>query len=75
MTLREFIDPDIVEFIHEQAKKFDLEVHEITQRYEDIDDVVTVVCLSLDTPPENLLKLEEAVSGLESQVIVVRKSN
>lgn len=74
MTFKADINPYIIEVINDEVQKLNLEVININQRYEDIDDLVTVVCLSPDAAQESLLKLEEAVSCLESQVIVVKKS-
>ena len=68
------IDDDVAEFVHDAATKLGLQVVSLNQRYEAIDDLVTVVFLGGDPPADKLEKLEEAMTSLESQVIVVRQS-
>ena len=72
------IDESIVLLIKEEAARLNLHVLSIKQRYEGIDEVVTMVCLDPETENETWIEamneFEEAVYSLESQVIVVKES-
>lgn len=72
------IDEDTVEWIEETAKKHEVAVKSIIQRYDDIDTLLTILVVAAETPIEtyeNLkAELEETDKSLDRQVIVVKES-
>jgi hypothetical protein len=73
------IDEDTVEWVEETAKKHEVAVKSIIQRYDDIDTLLTILVVAAETSIEayeNLkAELEETDKSLDRQVIVVKESS
>lgn len=68
------IDEGICDYIARAAAETGVQTISVDQRYENIDDIVTVVLVGIQENEGALDAFETILGKLESQVIVVKES-